>query len=130
MLNGHVSGVTSVAFSPDGKTVVAGSGDKTARIWNADGSGSPVVLNGDESEVTSVAFSPDGKTVVTGSRDKTARIWIVDHDLLLEALWNATSDCLTERRRQELLGESAADAKQGYSRCRAEVARRRGWTSY
>ncbi len=130
VLNGHESGVTSVAFSPDGKTVVAGSGDKTARIWNADGSGSPLVLNGHESRVTSVAFSPDGKTVVTGSGDKTARIWIVDHDLLLEALWSATSDCLPERRRQELLAESPTEAKQGYARCRAEVARRRGWTSF
>ena len=44
-------------------------------IWNADGSGEPLVLKGHEAGVTSVAFSSDGNRVVTGSEDKTARIW-------------------------------------------------------
>ena len=35
--------------------------DKTARIWNADGSDSPIVLKGHESDVSSVAFNPDGR---------------------------------------------------------------------
>lgn len=72
-----------------------------------------IVLRGHEDKVSSVAFSPDGKKLVTGSGDQTARIWMVASDLLLEALWKATNDCLPERRRQELLAESPADAKQG-----------------
>jgi WD40 repeat protein len=138
VLKGHESFVTSVAFSPDGKKIVTGSNDKTARIWNADGSGASLVLAGHEDAVTSVAFSPDGKKIVTGSGnvflvnngDKPARVWMVSSDLLLDVLWNATSECLPERRRQELLGEAPADAKQGYDRCRQEVARRRGWTAH
>jgi len=31
---GHSDYVTSVAFSPDGKTIVSGSDDTTSRIWN------------------------------------------------------------------------------------------------
>ena len=27
--------VTSVAFSPDGKSIVSGSGDKTIKVWDA-----------------------------------------------------------------------------------------------
>ena len=67
--------VYAVAFSPDGKTVLTGSGNYTARLWNvADGAtrGQPMVHEG---SVVAVAFSPDGKAVLTGSGDHTARLW-------------------------------------------------------
>ena len=31
----HSSGVFSVAFSPDGKTIVSGSRDQTIKVWDA-----------------------------------------------------------------------------------------------
>jgi len=31
----HSDYVRSVAFSPDGKTIVSGSGDKTIKVWDA-----------------------------------------------------------------------------------------------
>jgi WD40 repeat protein len=67
-----------VAFSPDGKTVLTGSRDGTARLWMAD-SGAPIGSPlQHESAVHAVAFSPDGKTVLTGSFDNTARLWMAD----------------------------------------------------
>ena len=33
--NAHNDPVTSVAFSPDGKTIVSGSWDKTIKVWDA-----------------------------------------------------------------------------------------------
>ena len=31
----HSGSVRSVAFSPDGKTIVSGSNDKTLKVWDA-----------------------------------------------------------------------------------------------
>ena len=31
----HSKFVSSVAFSPDGKTIVSGSGDETLKVWDA-----------------------------------------------------------------------------------------------
>jgi WD40 repeat protein len=71
----HAGVVTGVAFSPDGKTVITGSQDHTARLWDA-ATGQPIgrtLTHGNW--VRAVAFSPDGKTVITGSWDKSARLW-------------------------------------------------------
>jgi WD40 repeat protein len=69
----HASEVYSVAFSPDGRTILTGSHDKTARLWEA-ATGLPAgePMNHSD-EVWSMAFSPDGRTTLTGGLDKAAR---------------------------------------------------------
>jgi WD40 repeat protein len=71
----HEGPVDAAAFSPDGKLVLTGSADKTARLWETAGGKLVATLSGHEGLVRAVAFSPDGKLVLTGSDDKTARLW-------------------------------------------------------
>ena len=75
VLRGHESGVTSVAFSPDGWRVASGSSDETVRLWDAASGEELLVLCGHEKWVTSVAFSPDGSRIASGSRNGTVRLW-------------------------------------------------------
>ncbi len=65
--------VLSVAFSSDGKTVAAGSADRTARGYRFDGAELwRASLHSDW--ITGVAFSPDGKWVATASKDRTVKV--------------------------------------------------------
>ncbi|NIM12875.1 MAG: hypothetical protein GTO45_12180, partial [Candidatus Aminicenantes bacterium] len=71
----HSLAVTSVAFSPDGKTLASGSRDKTIRLWDIRTQKETATLKGHSDEVYSVAFGPDGKTLASGSKDITIRLW-------------------------------------------------------
>jgi hypothetical protein len=89
-LKGHTDWVTSVSFSPDGRRLVTGSRDKTAKVWDAEKGTEILSLKGHTGEVTSVSFSPDGRRIVTGSRDKTTKVWDADKGTELLALQGHT----------------------------------------
>jgi WD40 repeat protein len=56
---------------------VTASGDKTARIWNAQTAQPMAKPLQHEDVVNSAQFSPDEHWVVTASEDGTARVWDV-----------------------------------------------------
>lgn len=66
-LTGHSETVNSVSVSPDGRLVVSGSADTTAKVWLRNGD---MVQNLNASaNITSVAFSTCGKFIAAGSAD-------------------------------------------------------------
>ena len=71
----HQGQILAVAFSPDGKAVVTGSGDNTARLWDAATRESLWAPMKHQGEVVALAFGADGKAVLTASMDQTARLW-------------------------------------------------------
>jgi WD40 repeat protein len=82
VLKGHSYRVTSVCFSPNGKTMVSGSFDKTVRVWDVESGKELRELEGHSNIVTSVCFSPNGKTIVSGSCDKTKFISLFENRIM------------------------------------------------
>ncbi len=72
---GHTKGVLSVAFSPDGRYALSGSGDNTLKLWETSSGQLVRTFEGHTGTVWSVAFSPDGRYVLSGSSDNTLKLW-------------------------------------------------------
>jgi WD40 repeat protein len=71
----HVGGVSSMAFSSDGKTLISASEDKTMRLWDTATGHEVRTFKGHAERVRAVAFSPDDKSIASGSDDRTVKLW-------------------------------------------------------
>jgi WD40 repeat protein len=76
-LTGHTSEVQSVAFSPDGQTLLSGSNDIEVRRWRISDGMRLYTLEENGEGVNFLAFSTDGSMMATINKDGTVKLWKV-----------------------------------------------------
>ena len=110
-LKGHTEMVSTLAFSPDGKTVVSGSDDDTLRIWDTNIGTMLRQLSGHNNDVKSVVFSVDGKMLASGSKDASVRLWgCGDRTFSTDTSWPTLGGSKRSRFRRTLRPSSAGRA--------------------
>ncbi|KJE20544.1 WD domain, G-beta repeat-containing protein [Frankia torreyi] len=91
-LHGHSESVFSVAFSPDGTTLVSGSDDHSVRLWDvrhpetAHALGRPLTTH--SAAVTSVAFTPGRPIMASGGADGAVELWSLADPSTPRPLWD------------------------------------------
>ena len=69
-------GITSVAFSPDSKTLAAGDDRGQIGLWDL--ATERLTAKLDESGLPSVTFSPDGRTIAAGDGESDGHVGLWD----------------------------------------------------
>ena len=85
---GNTYAIVSVAITPDGKTIISDSGNKTNNIhlWDVKTGQLLKTLFRHQSYISTLAVSSDGKILVSGSADQTIKIWDLNTGKLIRKL--------------------------------------------
>jgi WD40 repeat protein len=72
---GDEGAVFSLTFSPDGRTLAAGTVGGAVELWDVASGRRRSVLGGHSGGIWALEFAPDGRTLFSGGNDGTVRVW-------------------------------------------------------
>src|SRR5262249_30685645 len=67
--------VWAVAFSPDGRRLVAADNIGRMTLWDTESGLEILSIRGHMDRIYDLAFSPDGRLLASASRDGTVKVW-------------------------------------------------------
>ncbi|HRR81323.1 MAG TPA: hypothetical protein P5118_14180, partial [Planctomycetota bacterium] len=75
-LEGHLSLIGGLAFTPDGRTLISAGSyvDAAIYFWDAQSGELKQCHRGEKGSVACLALSPDGKTLAVGGGDTSLRL--------------------------------------------------------
>eukprot|EP00742_Colponemidia_sp_Colp-10_P004434 GILJ01004734.1.p1 GENE.GILJ01004734.1~~GILJ01004734.1.p1 ORF type:complete len:824 (+),score=148.01 GILJ01004734.1:503-2974(+) len=145
-LTGHTEEVFAVDFSSNGKYVISGSADATARLWDLQTGQLVRIFGGPEEisikkglprigSISSVAISPDSRFVALGSLDKIIQIWDLETGDFVETLkghaksvysvaWSPDGRCIISGSKDETVKLWDVTAGSGLRRPRCRLTYR------
>ena len=103
---GHSEGISSMAFSPDGKYIVSSSLDQTLHIWDIERSRELRTFSGINRGIISVAWSPDNLHIVSGAWDGSITIWDVNNADIIKSFpahHGAVSSVIYDNKGEQIL---------------------------
>jgi WD40 repeat protein/energy-coupling factor transporter ATP-binding protein EcfA2 len=101
----HISGITGLAFSPDGGTITSAGYDWKIRMsFYPLTEEKPVTINNHELWVYDVLFTPDGSQLISCSADKTIRIFSTQNQQMADKLTPAIKRNMTITEWNKMVG--------------------------
>ena len=88
VLEGHLDQINAVVISPDGKTVMSASSDKTIRLWSIETGECIKVFKEHDRKVIGLSMSSDGQLVLTNDTRRTSLINFTTHTIEGSFHWN------------------------------------------
>ncbi len=74
-IQAHMDDINALDLSPDGKTIITGSSDKTIKSWDVQSGKEIKTYEGFEWKVTTVEYTRDGKYIAGGCNNGNIRIF-------------------------------------------------------